>query len=160
MLQCKTNARLRNPITVRSTSSGFIKKLDYSFFQLFEFHSLFSLFLSSFCHLIISSVPTCLVHNCETFWSWFYFYLLSPLSCDQILFDLHHQHQSWLKKRCQEETSQVERKLLGHARTLVGDETTHTISLKHNPMSYNDAIACLDTKFWKKVIVRGQPEIA
>ena len=32
------------------------------------------------------------------------------------------------------------------------------MSLKHNPMSYNDAIAHLDAKFWKKVIVEELEE--
>ena len=36
-------------------------------------------------------MPTCLVHNCETFRGLLYFHLLSPLSQDQIPFD-PHQH--------------------------------------------------------------------
>jgi len=41
------------------------------------------------CYLIISPVPTYLVHNCETSWGLLYFHLLSPLSRDQIPFDPH-----------------------------------------------------------------------
>ena len=43
-----------------------------------------------FFYLITSPVPTCLVHNCETSQRLLYFYLLSPLSQDQIPFDPHH----------------------------------------------------------------------
>ena len=44
-------------------------------------------------------------------------------------------------------TSQVKRKLLGYIWTPVGDETAHTISLEHDSMSYNNAIAYPDAKF-------------
>jgi len=57
-----------------------------------------------------------------------------------------------------EEIFQVERKLLGHTRTPVGDETAHTMSLEHDPMSYNDAIACPDAKFWKKAMAEELEE--
>ena len=43
-----------------------------SFFPFFFFQALF-------VYLIISSVPTCLVHNCETSQRFYYFHLLSPL---------------------------------------------------------------------------------
>ena len=57
-----------------------------------------------------------------------------------------------------EKISQVERKLLGHAGTSVGDETAHTMSLEHDPVSYNDAIACLDAKFWKRAMAEELEE--
>jgi len=83
--QCKTNVCLRDPTMVRLTSSRFIKKLYYNFFQLLEFlfSPPFPLFQALFVHLIISLVSTCLVHNCETSWRFYYFHLLLPLFCDQ-----------------------------------------------------------------------------
>jgi len=57
-----------------------------------------------------------------------------------------------------EETSQIERKLLGHAGTSVGDETAHTMSLEHDPVSYNDAIARPDAKFWKRAMAEELEE--
>jgi len=62
------------------------------------------------------------------------------------------------EKMPNEETSQVERKLLGHTGTSVGDETAHTMSLKHDPVSYNDAIAHPDTKFWKRMMAEELEE--
>ena len=58
------NTCLRDPI-VRSTSSEFIKTLLLIFFSYSSVLSFIPLFLSSLCDLIISPVPTCLVHNCE-----------------------------------------------------------------------------------------------
>ena len=57
-----------------------------------------------------------------------------------------------------EETSQVKRKLLEHAGTSVGDEIAHTMSLEHDPVSYNNAIACLDAKFWKRAMAEELEE--
>jgi len=86
----KTNARLRDPITVRSTSSGLSTYYYYSFgFFWIIFYSFPIIKLSPF-YLITSPVPTCLVHNCETSQRLFYSHLLSPLSQDQIPFDPHH----------------------------------------------------------------------
>jgi len=64
---------------MRPTLSGFIKYFIIISFGYLSFPPLFSLFLSPLCYLIISPVPTCLVHNCETSQRFFYFYLLSPL---------------------------------------------------------------------------------
>jgi len=41
---------------------------------------------------------------------------------------------------------------------LTGDETTYTMSLEHDPISYNDAIAHPDAKFWKRVMVEELEE--
>jgi len=57
-----------------------------------------------------------------------------------------------------EETSQVERKLLGHTGTSVGDETAHTMSLECDPVSYNDAIARPDAKFLKRMMAEELEE--
>jgi len=62
--------------------------LFLSVIQVPPFYS--ALCLSSLSYLIISPVPTCLVHNCETSQKSLYFHLLSPLSQDQISFDPHH----------------------------------------------------------------------
>jgi len=57
-----------------------------------------------------------------------------------------------------EKSSQVERKLLGHTGTSVGDETAYTMSLEHDPVSYNDAITHPDAKFWKRVMAEELEE--
>jgi len=75
------NAHLRDLITVRSTSS---ELLYNPFIFSFSYLSFPPLFLSPFCYLVTSPVPTCLVHNCETSRRLLYFHLLSPLSQDQI----------------------------------------------------------------------------
>ena len=62
------------------------------------------------------------------------------------------------EKVLNEETSQVEEKLPGHVGTSVGDETTHTASLEHNPVSYNNAMACADAKFWRKAMAEELEE--
>ena len=81
--------RLRDPITVRSTSSELSTYYYYPFgFFWIIFYPFSIVKLSSF-YLITSSVPTCLVHNCETSQRLFYSHLLSPLSRDQIPFDPH-----------------------------------------------------------------------
>jgi len=54
----------------------------------FPFYS--TLCLSSLSYLIISLVPTCLVHNCKTSQELLYFHLLSLLFRDQIPLDPHH----------------------------------------------------------------------
>jgi len=59
------SAHLREPITVRSTLSGFIKPLSL-FLSATWVSSPYFFFLKSLCYLIISPVPTCLVHNCKT----------------------------------------------------------------------------------------------
>ena len=92
MSRCETNARLRDPITVRSTLSGLSTYYYYAFgFSWIIFYPFPIIKLSSF-YLITSPVPTCLVHNCETSWRLFYPHLLSPLSQDQIPFDPHHRN--------------------------------------------------------------------
>ena len=40
----------------------------------------------------------------------------------------------------------------------VGDETTHITSLEHDPVSYNDAMACPDAKFWRKAMAEELEE--
>jgi len=75
------NTHLRDPIMVRLISSGFLI-LYYHFFWLFEFPP-FPPFQALFAYLIISPVPTCLVHNCETSWRFYYFHSSSSLYCDQ-----------------------------------------------------------------------------
>jgi len=85
----ETNVRLRDPITVRSTSSGLLTYYYYSFgFFWIIFYPFPIIKLSPF-YLITSLVPTCLVHNCETSRRIFYSHLLSLLSQDQIPFDPH-----------------------------------------------------------------------
>ena len=32
----------------------------------------------------------------------------------------------------------------------MGNETAHATSLEHNPVSYNDAMACPDANLWRK----------
>jgi len=63
----KTNACLRDPITVRSTASGIsiLYHCSFGFFWI-AFYPFPPLFSSPFFYLNISPVPTCLVHNCET----------------------------------------------------------------------------------------------
>ena len=95
MSRRKTNARFRDPIMVRSTSSGLSTYYYYSFgFFWIIFYPFPIIKLSPF-YLITSPVPTCLVHNCETSQRLFYSHLLSPLSQDQIPFD-PHQHRLFL----------------------------------------------------------------
>ena len=91
MLRRETNVRLRDPITVRSTSSGLSTYYYYYAFGFFWiiFYPFPIIKLFPF-YLITSPVPTCLVHNCETSRRLFYPHLLSPLSQDQIPFDPHH----------------------------------------------------------------------
>ena len=83
---------LGDPIMVRSTLSGFLSTLllFFQFFWIVPYYFPYSQAL--LCYLIISPVPTCLVHNCETSWKLLYFHLLSPLSQDQIPFDPHQQN--------------------------------------------------------------------
>ena len=96
MSRRETNTCLRDPITVRSTSSGLSTYYYYSFgFFWIIFYPFPIIKLSPF-YLIISPVPTCLVHNCETFRRLFYSHLLSPLSQDQIPFDPHQRYQAWV----------------------------------------------------------------
>jgi len=60
------NTRLRDPITVRSTSSG----LSICYYCAFGFFWIISYpflhYKALLFYLITSPVPTCLVHNCET----------------------------------------------------------------------------------------------
>jgi len=76
------NIRLRDPITVRSASSGFIKTSlpSLSVIRVFPLYSPFFKLSLLFDHL---PVPTCLVHNCKTPQRFYYFHLLLPLYCDQ-----------------------------------------------------------------------------
>ena len=66
MSRRKTNTRLRDPITVRSTSSGLsiCYYCSFGFFWIIFYP--FPHYKALFFYLIISPVPTCLVHNCET----------------------------------------------------------------------------------------------
>ena len=67
MSRRETNACLRDPITVRSTTSGTSIHYHCSFgFPWVIFYSFPSIVQLSFFYLNISPVPTCLVHNCET----------------------------------------------------------------------------------------------
>jgi len=85
------NARLREPITVRSISSRFINIL-LSFCLVSWVVPLYPpLFLSSLLYLIISPVPTCLVHNCETSRRSFKFPFVITFVLWSISFD-PHQH--------------------------------------------------------------------
>jgi len=43
--------------------------------------------------------------------------------------------------------------LSDHIETSVDNETTWTISLEHDPVSYSDAMAHPDAKSWRKAIV-------
>ena len=90
MLRHETNTRLRDPITVRSTSNGLSTYYYYSFGFFWIIFYPFPIIKLSLFYLITSPVPTCLVHNCETSRRLFYSHLLSPLSQDQIPFDPHH----------------------------------------------------------------------
>jgi len=83
----ETNARLRDPIMVRSTLSGLLTYYYYAFGFFWIIFYPFSIIKLSPFYLITSPVPTCLVHNCETSRRLFYLHLLSSLSQDQILFD-------------------------------------------------------------------------
>jgi len=47
-------------------------------------------YLSSLLYLIISPVPTCLVHNCETSWGLLIFSFVITFVSWSIPFDLHH----------------------------------------------------------------------
>jgi len=87
----ETNTRLRDPITVRSTSSGLSTYYYYPFSFFWIIFYPFPIIKLPPFYLITSPVPTCLVHNCETSRRLFYSHLLSPLSQDQIPFDPHHQ---------------------------------------------------------------------
>jgi len=62
----ETNARLRDPIMVRSTSSGFsiCYYCSFGFFWIIFYP--FPHYKALLFYLITSPVPTCLVHNCET----------------------------------------------------------------------------------------------
>lgn len=51
------------------------------------------------------------------------------------------------EKMPNKKTSQIERKLLEYIGTPISDETAHKMSLEHDPVSYNDAIAHPDAKF-------------
>jgi len=62
------------------------------------------------------------------------------------------------EKVLNEKTSQIERKLPEHVGTSAGNETAHTTSLEYNPVSYNDAMACLDAKFWRKAMAEKLEE--
>ena len=87
MSRHETNARLRDPITVRSTSSRLSTYYYYSFGLFWIIFYPFPIIKLSPFYLITSSVPTCLVHNCEASQRLFCSHLLSPLSQDQIPFD-------------------------------------------------------------------------
>jgi len=90
MSQHKMNTRLRNPIMVRSNSSGFLNTIiiiSAVSFGLYPTHSPY--YQALFCYLTTSPVPTCLVHNCKTSRGLLDFHLLSPLFRDQIPFDPH-----------------------------------------------------------------------
>ena len=106
MSRRKTNARLRDPITVRSTSSGLLTYYYYSFGLFWIIFYPFPIIKLSPFYLITSPVPTCLVHNCEVSRRLFYSHLLSPLSQDQIPFDPHHRNhcfetqQPWRGGKC------------------------------------------------------------
>ena len=95
MSRRETNARLRDPITVRFTSSGLSTYYYYPFGFFWIISYPFPIIKLFPFYLIISPVPTCLVHNCETSQRLFYSHLLSPLSQDQIPFD-PHQHRLFL----------------------------------------------------------------
>ena len=77
------NTYLRNPIRVKLISSRFLKTLLQFFLVIWVFSPIFPFLKSSLLYLIIFPVLTCLVHNCEISWRFYYFYLLSPLFCDQ-----------------------------------------------------------------------------
>ena len=66
MLRRETNARLRDPIMVRSTSSelSIYYHCSFGFFWIIFYPSPHYKALPFY--LIISPVPTCLAHNCET----------------------------------------------------------------------------------------------
>jgi len=87
--RCETNAHLRDSILVRSILSGFLSFFIILSFSYSSFPFYPTLCLSSLSYLIISPVPTCLVHNCETSQRSLYSHLLSLLSRDQITFDPH-----------------------------------------------------------------------
>ena len=89
MSQRETNVRLRDPILVRSISSRFLNTLLLFLSVFWIVPHYFPYSKALFCYLIISPVPTCLVHNCETSQGLLYFHLLLPLSRDQISFDPH-----------------------------------------------------------------------
>jgi len=110
----------------------------------------------SFCLLSVSPPEICRsLQNCH-----------APVQDDDVRYQCSAYQQKHMKlapklareKVPNKETSQVERKLLGHAGTSVGDETAHTMSLERDPVSYNDAIACPDAKFWKKVMAEELEE--
>jgi len=48
--------------------------------------------------------------------------------------------------------------LPGYVGTSVGDETAHTTSLEHDPVSYNDAIARPDANLWRKAMAEELEE--
>ena len=66
MSQRETNIRLRDPITVRSTSSGLSICYYCSFGVFWIIFYPSPHYKALLFYLIISPVPTCLVHNCET----------------------------------------------------------------------------------------------
>ena len=67
MSRHETNARLRDPITMRSTTSGTSIHYHCSFgFPWVIFYSFPPYCSALLFYLNISPVPTCLVHNCET----------------------------------------------------------------------------------------------
>jgi len=77
--QHETNTYLRDFIIVRSILSRFIKNFIIISFSYLSFPPLFPLFQLLFVYLVISQIPTFLVHNCETSWRFYYFHLLLPL---------------------------------------------------------------------------------
>ena len=66
MSRRETNTRLREPITVRSTSSGLPIYYYCSFGAFWTISYPSPLFKALLFYLTISPVPTCLAHNCET----------------------------------------------------------------------------------------------
>ena len=105
MSRRETNARLRDPIMVRPTSSGLSTYYYYSFGLFWIIFYPFPIIKLSPFYLITSPVPTCLVHNCEASRRLFYSHLLSLLSQDQIPFDPHQR--DYKKKLAEKEIIQT-----------------------------------------------------
>jgi len=92
----ETNARLRDPITVRSNLSRFLNTIIIIPTVSFGLYPTLSPYYQAlFCYLTTSPVPTCLVHNCETSQGLLDFHLLSSLFWDQIPFDPHQWAFDW-----------------------------------------------------------------